>query len=188
MGPIFFRFTLTDETEEASLRRRYEASIIDALTGAINRKHFDDRLVGELAYAKRHQTQVSLLFLDVDHFKRVNDRFGHPVGDSILRDLSSTIRGALRLEDIFARYGGEEFAIIARGIDLEHALLLAERVRTLVESTEFAHQTVPIPVTISIGVACLANCRDASADQLLALADTHLYAAKAAGRNCCRGV
>jgi two-component system cell cycle response regulator len=187
IGPIFFRFTLADETEEASLRRRYEASIIDALTGAINRKHFDDRLVGELAYAKRHETHVSLLFMDVDHFKRVNDRFGHPAGDSVLRNLASTIRRGLRLEDIFARYGGEEFAIIARGIDLEHGLLLAERVRSLVESTEFAHQSIPIPLTISIGVACLADCPDASVDQLLASADAHLYAAKTAGRNCCRG-
>ena len=80
IGPVYFRFALTDEVEELALKRRYESSIIDGLTGALNRKHFDDRLIGELAYAKRHKAEVSLLILDVDHFKDVNDRMGHLAG------------------------------------------------------------------------------------------------------------
>ena len=187
VGPVFFRFALTDETEEVALRHRYESSIVDGLTGAMNRKHFDDRLIGELAFAKRHHAEVSLLILDVDHFKDVNDHLGHPAGDTILRQLASTIRQALRIEDIFARYGGEEFAIIARGIERLGALAFAERVRNVVATTKFTHEETTIPITVSIGVASLADCRDASVDQLITLADSRLYVAKANGRNCSRG-
>jgi diguanylate cyclase (GGDEF)-like protein len=187
VGPVFFRFALADEVEELALKRRYESSIIDGLTGALNRKHFDDRLIGELAYAKRHRAEVSLLILDVDHFKDVNDRLGHLAGDSVLRQLAAVVRDALRVEDVFARYGGEEFAIIARGIERAGALAFAERVRNLVGATPFAYEGTPVPVTVSIGVATLSDCRDASVDQLIALADSRLYLAKASGRNCSRG-
>jgi diguanylate cyclase (GGDEF)-like protein len=187
VGPAFFRFTLTDEMEELALKRRYESSIVDGLTGALNRKHFDDRLIGELAFAKRHDAEVSLLILDVDHFKDVNDRFGHQAGDAVLRQLAAAIRRALRVEDIFARYGGEEFAIIARGIDRAGALAFAERVRNLIALSPFIHEDTSIPITLSIGVASLSDCRDASVDQLITLADSRLYLAKASGRNCSRG-
>jgi diguanylate cyclase (GGDEF)-like protein len=187
VGPIHFRFALADETEEEALRRRYESSIIDGLTGAINRAHFNDRLIGELAFAKRHQSEVSLLFIDVDLFKDVNDRYGHAAGDAALRHLAANVHKTLRAEDVFARYGGEEFAIIARGITKERALQFAERVRKVVEATDLLLEDVRIPLTVSIGVAALSDCRDASLDQLMALADRHLYAAKSAGRNCCRG-
>jgi diguanylate cyclase (GGDEF)-like protein len=187
VGPVFFRFALADEMEELALKRRYESSIIDGLTGAINRKHFDDRLIGELAFAKRHSAEVSLLILDVDKFKDVNDRFGHLAGDSILRQLAATVRDTLRVEDVFARYGGEEFAIIARGIARTGALAFAERIRSLVATTPFMYESTPVPVTVSIGVASLTDCRDPSVDQLIALADSRLYLAKASGRNCSRG-
>jgi diguanylate cyclase (GGDEF)-like protein len=187
VGPVFFRFALADETEELALKRRYEFSIVDGLTGAMNRKHFDDRLIGELAYAKRHKAGVSLMIIDVDHFKKINDRHGHQAGDTVLKKLAAVIRSTLRVEDVFARYGGEEFAIIARGIDTKHALAFAERIRALVEKTQFSHKSTPIPLTVSIGVASLADCRDASVDQLISLADSRLYVAKASGRNCSRG-
>jgi diguanylate cyclase (GGDEF)-like protein len=187
IGPVFFRFALADETEEMALRRRYEFSIVDGLTGAMNRKHFDDRLIGELAYAKRHKADVSLMIIDVDHFKKINDRHGHQAGDAALRRLAAVIRSTLRVEDVFARYGGEEFAIIARGIDSKKSLAFAERVRVLVEKTQFLHNTMALPITVSIGVASLAHCRDASVDQLISLADSRLYVAKASGRNCCKG-
>jgi diguanylate cyclase (GGDEF)-like protein len=185
-GPVFFRFTLADEKEETALRRRYESSILDGLTGAMNRRHFDDRLIGELAFAKRHDSAVSLLLMDIDHFKNVNDRHGHQAGDAVLRQLAATIRSALRLEDVFARYGGEEFAIIARGINLANALAFGERLRVIVAGTTFRHEHRSFPITLSIGVASLSDCRDASVDQLIAMADARLYAAKAAGRNCVR--
>jgi diguanylate cyclase (GGDEF)-like protein len=187
IGPVFFRFALADETEELALKRRYEFSIVDGLTGAMNRKHFDDRLIGELAFAKRHRADVSLMIIDVDHFKKVNDRHGHQAGDTALRRLAAVIRSTLRVEDVFARYGGEEFAIIARGIDTKKSFAFAERIRTLVEKTQFLHKTMALSLTVSIGVASLADCRDASVDQLISLADSRLYVAKASGRNCCRG-
>jgi diguanylate cyclase (GGDEF)-like protein len=187
VGPVFFRFALADEMEELALKRRYESSIIDGLTGALNRKHFDDRLIGELAFAKRHTAEVSLLILDVDHFKDVNDHLGHLAGDSVLRQLAATVRDTLRVEDVFARYGGEEFAIIARGIERAGALAFAERIRVLVAETPFMYESTPVPITVSIGVATLTDCRDASVDQLIALADSRLYLAKASGRNCSRG-
>ena len=186
-GPVFFRFALADETEERALKQRYEFSIVDGLTGAMNRKHFDDRLIGELAYAKRHKAGVSLMIIDVDHFKKINDRHGHQAGDAVLKRLAAVIRSTLRVEDVFARYGGEEFAIIARGIDNKHAVALAERIRILVEKTHFLHKSTPLPMTVSVGVASLADCRDASVDQLISLADSRLYVAKASGRNCSRG-
>jgi two-component system cell cycle response regulator len=185
-GPVFFRFALADEKEVLALKQRYEFSVIDGLTGAVNRRHFDDRLVVELAYAKRHQTEVSLLMLDVDLFKAINDTHGHQAGDAVLRQLAQSIKNALRLEDVFARYGGEEFAVIARGIGGGEALAFAERIRRVVEDARFAHDGTPISVTVSVGAATLADCNEPSVDQLVKLADGALYVAKAAGRNCCR--
>jgi len=185
-GPMFFRFALADEREEQALRERYEFSVVDGLTGALNRKHFDERLVGELAYAKRHASELLLLILDVDHFKAVNDRLGHQAGDSVLRQLATSIKSTLRAEDVFARYGGEEFAIIARGIPGKEALGFADRIRLRAENTRFVHENNSIAITLSIGVATLADCKEPSVDQLVRAADAGLYAAKASGRNCCK--
>src|SRR6185295_19543509 len=145
-----------------------------------------DRLIVELAYAKRHQSDVSLLLLDLDHFKTINDRHGHPAGDAVLRQLAAAIKAALRVEDVFARYGGEEFAVIARGIGSSEALAFAERMRRIVEEASFEHEGVRLSVTVSVGAATLTDCNQPSVDQLMRLADSALYRAKAAGRNCCR--
>ena len=185
-GPIFFRFALADEKEVLALKQRYEFSVVDGLTGAINRKHFDDRLIVELAYAKRHQSDVSLIILDVDHFKAINDRLGHQAGDAVLRQLAATVKAGLRVEDVFARYGGEEFAVIARGVGGDEALTFADRIRCLVETTKFAHEKKSVSVTVSLGVASLLDCKEPSVDQLVRLADSALYSAKASGRNCCK--
>jgi diguanylate cyclase (GGDEF)-like protein len=186
VGPIFFRFALADESEVLALKQRYEFSVVDGLTGAINRKHFDNRLIIELAYAKRHQTEMSLLLLDIDHFKEINDRLGHQAGDAVLRQLAAAIKATLRLEDVFARYGGEEFAIIARGIGSTDALAFADRIRRVVEEARFVHESAPVSVTVSVGAATLADCKEPSVDKLVGLADAALYAAKAMGRNCSR--
>jgi diguanylate cyclase (GGDEF)-like protein len=186
---VFFRFALTDESEEQALKRRYESSILDGLTGAMNRKHFDERLLAELSHAKRTGTDVSLVLFDVDHFKRINDTFGHLAGDEVLRKLAALLARMLRLQDVLARYGGEEFVIIARGVGPAAALALAERVRSLVAGTPFQSGTAPfVPVTLSAGVASFSENSEADSTALIALADSRLYAAKAAGRNCCRGV
>jgi two-component system cell cycle response regulator len=184
IGPgVEFRFGFTDEAEEGLLRRLYESSVLDALTGTYNRKHFAERLTSELAYAKRHSAPVSMLMLDLDNFKRVNDSFGHLGGDHVLRTVAALVKRTLRAEDVFARYGGEEFAIIARGIDVVQALLFAERVRGIIEAARIEFNQVRVPVTVSVGVASLVCCADPSADGLIAKADERLYAAKRSGRN-----
>jgi diguanylate cyclase (GGDEF)-like protein len=185
-GPVFLRFALADEKEVLALKQRYEFSVVDGLTGAINRRHFDDRLIVELAYAKRHRTDVSLLMLDIDHFKAINDGFGHQAGDSVLQQVALAIKGVLRAEDVFARYGGEEFAIIARGISSSEALAFADRIRRVIEEGRFTHDGTRVPVTVSVGAATLSDCNEPSVDHLVRLADAALYVAKAAGRNCCR--
>ncbi|HMI86800.1 MAG TPA: GGDEF domain-containing protein [Polyangiaceae bacterium] len=185
VGPnIELRFGFTDEAEEGALRRLYESSVLDALTGAYNRKHFEERLASEVAYTKRHSTPLALLMFDLDHFKRVNDNFGHLGGDHVLRTVGGLVKRTLRVEDIFARYGGEEFAVIARGIDVDKGYLFAERVRITVETGKIEFNRLQVPVTISLGVASLACCGDgATAEALIGKADERLYVAKGTGRN-----
>jgi len=183
-GPrVSFRFSLTDVREERLLRKLYESSTRDALTGAYNRMHFEERLRAEVAYALRHRTQVSLLVIDLDHFKRINDTYGHPAGDAVLRRASDACMRALRTEDVFARFGGEEFAVVLRGIELKGAARLAERLRQAVAAEVVEHEGQQIKVTFSAGCASLACCDKSNADELVAVADRRLYAAKAAGRN-----
>jgi two-component system, cell cycle response regulator len=190
LGPnVFMRFSFTDRTEEEMLRRRYESSVLDALTGTLNRGHFIDRLDAEIAYARRHGTPLSLLLFDVDEFKNINDTLGHQAGDHALGSLCAIVRSSLRLEDIFARYGGEEFAVVARGIGIDEAMKAAERVRALVEVADIVYQGALIRLTISVGVASLDCCDgDANArEELIRIADARMYSAKRAGRNRCAG-
>ncbi len=178
-----FRYALTDADQEAMLMQLYEASVTDSLTGAFNREHFDHRLEAEISFSRRHGAELSLLLLDIDHFKRVNDTFGHQAGDTVLVEMAAAVNGSLRTEDVFARYGGEEFAIILRGIDLASAYHVGERFRMLVESLRIESNGHSIPITVSVGVASLRCCPDDLAETLIATADRRLYAAKHAGRN-----
>jgi two-component system, cell cycle response regulator len=180
---VAFRFTLTDSRQEGLLRKLYESSTRDALTGAYNRRHFDDRLRAEIAFAVRHATDCALILLDLDHFKRVNDTYGHPAGDEILRHLGGIATRALRTEDVFARFGGEEFAVILRGASTRGAGRLAERLREALNQQHAVYEGQEIPVTLSAGCAALSCCATPSPDEVVAIADRRLYAAKQAGRN-----
>ncbi len=185
LGPaVQFRYAVTDDEEERLLRELYESSVRDPLTGVFNRKHFNERLLSELAFAVRHGTELALLLFDIDHFKRVNDTWGHLAGDLVLKSIGNIVARTIRTEDVLARYGGEEFAIIARDISGPGAIALAERVRTLVEAARIPFEDKTLRVTISIGAATL-HCTpgQTSADALVSVADKRLYAAKAAGRN-----
>ena len=185
VGPsIELRFGFTDEAEEGALRRLYESSVLDALTGAYNRKHFEERLAAEVAYARRHNTPLCLLMFDLDHFKRVNDTYGHLGGDHVLRTVGTLVKRTLRVEDVFARYGGEEFAIIARGIDVAKGYLFAERVRITMETAKIEFNGLLVPISVSLGVASLACCGEAAkSEDMIGKADERLYAAKGNGRN-----
>jgi len=184
LGPtVLFRYAYTDASQERMLNKLYEASVRDALTGAYNREHFEERLKVEVAYARRHNTQVSLLMFDLDFFKKVNDTYGHPAGDAALIYVSERVRGALRTEDVFARYGGEEFAVVLRGIDLEGSARAGERLRAMIAAHPVSHEGRQFPVTVSIGCANLRDCPDPNTTTLIAIADRRLYAAKRSGRN-----
>lgn len=162
-------------------------AVTDALTGVFNRRYADRRLREEVASARRYSLPLSVLLLDIDHFKAINDGHGHQAGDEVLRALGETVAGELRAADVMARFGGEEFLIIAPHTPPSGAAELAERVRARVASRVF---TLPsdkdrpreLGVTVSIGVATLGDGID-SGEQLIHAADERLYGAKRAGRN-----
>jgi diguanylate cyclase (GGDEF)-like protein len=177
------KFTYSDDLDEKFQRRMFEAALRDGLTAAYNNRYFAERLDKELAFAQRHKAALSLIMLDVDHFKSVNDTFGHPAGDAVLISLAKLALDTLRKEDVFARYGGEEFAVICRGVDVKSATIVAERLRELVEARRFAHEGREVRVTVSVGVAGYPETPVDTPAALIAAADDALYEAKLGGRN-----
>jgi diguanylate cyclase (GGDEF)-like protein len=178
------RFSLRDAAEIAEQQRVYEAMVRDALTGLHNRHYLNERLESEFSFARRHGTALSVLFLDADHFKRVNDTHGHGAGDEVLRAIGGFLQRAMRTEDLVARFGGEEFIIALRGIERPGVLVAADRVRAGIEALSVEHQGVSLSVTVSIGVATLSPARPyASVEALLTAADNALSQAKELGRN-----
>jgi two-component system cell cycle response regulator len=176
-------FRMYDSVELAAACETYALTVRDPLTGVYNRRYLQDRLWSEAAYCRRHGTPLSLILLDIDHFKRINDVYGHSIGDDALRTLASTLLQLTRQEDVLARYGGEEFALIARGIDREGTLAFAERIRRGVESQRLATPSGLVTFTVSVGVAHSENGADSDVQALLETADRALYSAKEAGRN-----
>jgi two-component system cell cycle response regulator len=157
-----------------------KVSRTDALTGLYNRRHLDEELTRRHAEARRHQEPMSLLLLDIDHFKRVNDTHGHPAGDTVLREFARRLDDQLRLGDVAGRWGGEEFLIILPHTDKDGGLEFAHRVCTAIAATPFTIGSARIPVTVSGG--CYGGLGE-SPEQLLQSVDRALYEAKAAGRN-----
>lgn len=184
LGPrVAFRFSLVDEKQEKLLHRLYESSNRDSLTNAYNRKHFDERLVSEIAYAHRHESKMGLIVFDIDYFKKVNDTKGHAAGDTVLRHVAGLAMSRLRTEDLFARIGGEEFAILLRGVDLAATTRLAERLRTMISARPALFEGNYVPVTVSLGCAALPCAQSPTAEELVRRADERLYRAKTGGRN-----
>lgn len=183
-GPnIVFRYSVTDANQEAMLHHLYQTSVSDPLTGAHNREHMSMRLTEELSYAKRHHVGLALVMFDIDHFKRVNDTYGHLAGDRVLVALVQKVNAQIRGEDLLARYGGEEFVVLLRTTDLTQTVQVAERIRQSIERMNIEYEAKTIRVTVSLGCATLGCCDDPSAEELIAVADRRLYAAKRAGRN-----
>ena len=177
------KFTYHDNLDEIFQKQMYESALRDGLTKAFNKKYFTDRLESELTFAIRHASSLALVMFDIDHFKKVNDTYGHQAGDHVLSEISALLTTTLRAEDVFARYGGEEFAIICRGIDVSQAQVVAERMRKAVEKHRFVHEGTLIPVTISVGVAGVPDPKVNDATDLVTRADKALYQSKHAGRN-----
>src|SRR5262249_39648714 len=178
------KFTYIDDLEVTFQRKMLEAALRDGLTGAFNKRYFLERLGTELAFAQRHSTPLSLILMDVDHFKKVNDTYGHPAGDEVLVALTKVAHEIIRKEDVFARYGGEEFAVLCRSVDVASAGVLAERLRDRIASTVVQYEGERIPITVSLGVADLFDdLASANPEKLIAAADHALYKAKQGGRN-----
>jgi diguanylate cyclase (GGDEF)-like protein len=179
------KFSMVDALEERALCTLFELAVHDPLTRLYNRRYFDARLSSELAFARRHGTPVALLLVDIDHFKHVNDAYGHPVGDLVLRRVAAALLSILRPEDVLARFGGEEFIVIARNVRRAGAESFAERVRRSI--AELSFDEPGLQLSVSVGVACgRPGLPLPNAEALVAAADEALYRAKAAGRNCVR--
>lgn len=162
-------------------------SVTDPLTGLFNRRHLDRQLRDAVLSAQGGGAELSLIIVDLDFFKLVNDRFGHQVGDMVLVKTAELLRKGIRESDLVARFGGEEFVVLAPGAGPAEAELIAERIRSTVADQNFALPTsigspAPMEITVSVGVACMCSELN-SADQIINAADRNLYHAKRLGRN-----
>ena len=167
---------------ENSQRELREQANTDSLTGLANRRFFEQIANKELSLMRRQKEYFAVLLLDIDHFKTVNDTYGHPAGDHVLVQVARCLSQTIREEDMVARIGGEEFAVASPYTNRLAAIVLAERLRKAVESLEIEFEGDQIPVTISIGIALLPQAGD-TLEEILAAADERLYVAKQNGRN-----
>ncbi len=184
LGAIIAYLTLIwliEVVAERSEHNLEQLAVTDALTDLPNRRFFDLAFKQEIAKNQRRNDELVLAILDIDHFKKVNDSYGHDVGDAVLRWLSHSLRQSTRAGNVIARIGGEEFALLFSGATLPEAKEAAERMRLAIEATPYIHQDVRLRITISIGLAQVGAAGEAG--QAFKLADEALYAAKRMGRN-----
>jgi diguanylate cyclase (GGDEF)-like protein len=182
---LFFTIRLMRQLQEAH-RKIAELVVTDDLTGLANRRHFFERLDAEIDRATRYGNNLSLIMIDIDHFKRVNDTYGHPAGDIVLAEVARLLCANIRTSDLVARYGGEEFAVLIPALNAAEACLAAEKLRVIIEVNSIALEGPPLNVTVSCGVADLQSVKHYPAslkDNLIRGADKSLYQAKANGRN-----
>jgi two-component system cell cycle response regulator len=184
------RTQLRQKRHYERMRKNYEENfmmaLIDPLTGAFNRRYLNAHLPRLLARVVPSEKPISTLMIDIDHFKQINDRYGHATGDGVLREVVNRITNALRPSDLVVRMGGEEFAVILPEIDLAYAVVVGERVRERIAKTPVLTTDTgeAVSVTISIGAACVAEGHAETAESLIKRADAALYKAKQSGRNC----
>jgi two-component system cell cycle response regulator len=182
IGRCIFKFLSGNNIENAYHEEIYRLTTIDGLTQVYNKRYFIETLEREIGRAHRYRRELSLIMFDIDHFKKINDTYGHLAGDHVLKQLASVIKARIRREDILSRYGGEEFAIILPEIDNYNAMQFAEKIRALVEKAGFRFEDTDIPVTIAIGVASMTTELQ-EPHEFIRIADGHLYEAKSQGRN-----
>ncbi|HWA71861.1 MAG TPA: GGDEF domain-containing protein [Polyangiaceae bacterium] len=182
IGSTIFKYLSGVDVESLFHEEIYQLSIVDHLTGLHNRRFFDDSLEREFSRARRYRRALTLMMVDIDWFKRVNDQHGHPVGDFVLQEVGAVLKKTLGRDGALARYGGEEFALVLPETHLARALRLAEDLRATVAAARFEHPSASVAVTVSVGVATLTGA-ERSASELWRRADEKLYAAKHGGRN-----
>lgn len=182
VGSSIFRFLSGSNVEASYHEEIYRATIIDALTGTYNRRYFTDFLEREVARSRRHHRPLSLVLIDIDHFKNINDTWGHLCGDYTLRELTNVIRQEIRRDELLARFGGEEFSVTLPEADAPRAVQMAERIRAIVEQHRFHFEEHEYSLTVSLGIACIGT-ETVTFEHLIEEADHKLYEAKADGRN-----
>src|SRR4051812_40913074 len=182
IGRTIFKFLTGGNIEKAYHEEIYRLTTIDGLTQIFNKRYFLETLEREIARSQRYRRALSLVMFDIDHFKKINDSFGHLAGDYVLKHLASTVKTKIRREDLFARYGGEEFAIVLPEIDGINSKPFAEKIRQIVEKDDFRFENARIQVTISMGVGSIDD-ELSDAATLIKRADDRLYEAKSSGRN-----
>ena len=180
---MIVKFVLQDELEAQFQRELYESATKDNLTGLSSKRYFSDQLDVEFNFHKRTKKTLSIVMCDIDHFKKVNDTYGHQAGDAVLRDVGRLFSNILRKGDLAGRFGGEEILFFLRETPLPGAVAFAERIRKIVENHPFIYEGQKIPVTVSMGVATLNNDNYESVAEMLKAADEFLYRAKQTGRN-----
>jgi len=179
-----FKFAILDSLEAEFQMNLYESSINDHLTGAFNKKYFLDTLSKEFSYSLRHNSSLGLLMLDIDFFKKINDTYGHIVGDIVLKEIVKRIENNLRNEDILCRYGGDEFAVIFRDFKSGFVKITAERIRLFFDGKSINCKDHRVNISVSIGTATLDNENIATPGDMIEIADANLYQAKHSGGNC----
>ncbi len=182
IGSTIFKYLSADDLEAALHEQIYVNTITDNLTQLFNRFHFDNELAREFSRSRRHRRPLSLLLLDIDHFKQINDTHGHHVGDITLKAVADAIRSSMRAEDVVARFGGEEFLILLPETTLEQSVHVAEKLRDAVVALVVEFRELRLSVTVSVGCAALEDT-DADPSAFFERCDQKMYAAKAAGRN-----
>ncbi len=180
---IVIKFVLQDEIEAAFQKELYESATRDALTGLGSKRYFVEHLQIEFTYHRRTQRPLSIVMLDLDHFKKINDTYGHPAGDLILTHVGGLLNNVMRTGDAVGRYGGEEIIFLLRDTPLQGAKTFAERLRELIQGHIFIYQNQKIPVTASFGAATYTHQNYKTPEELIKAADQFLYKAKKEGRN-----
>lgn len=182
IGGAILKFLQGGNIEALFHEEIYRMTIVDGLTQIHNKRYFIEFLDREMARCARYERPLSLILFDIDHFKRINDGHGHLAGDHVLKRLAELVSKHIRREEAFARYGGEEFAIIMPETPASRAQIFAEKIRHMVEETQFEYEGQMIPVTCSLGVAEM-SAQHRSPSAFVAAADAYLYEAKGSGRN-----
>jgi len=177
------KFSYQDSIEIKFQKGLFESASKDKLTKIYNRAFFSERFPQEFSYATRHNMPLSLVLFDIDHFKKVNDTYGHQAGDQVLSKIADVVSKIIRKENIFARYGGEEFVILLRNTNEEKALIFANNIKKAIEEHAFRFSDTVIPVTISAGIATYREGNFRKDAEMFRIADQYLYMAKSHGRN-----
>lgn len=180
---MYFKMVYQDAVDQSYQQNLFKAANTDSLTSLYNKRYFMEALEKEFSYTRRSELPLSLIMIDIDYFKQINDTYGHIAGDKILKLVGTILSSQTRLENIACRFGGEEFAVILRGATISQAKQVAERIRASVQSRKVSNKGKEISFTVSVGVATFTGKNFNTSEELLARADELLYQAKQNGRN-----